>query len=608
MVLAGVLSGVTPAEARNGIHYLKVDDVTAPESAEKLVFRISFYTDPPFPAREGDVTVKYTTVGGSAEEGIDYTKTAGTATIAQNQNHVDITVPVHNDGFAEPTEYFGFVLSNPSNASIQDGEAIGNIGNDDGPPPTLSVNDVTDLEGDSGTKPFVFTVTLGGPAAQQPVKVNVATKDGDGGAKAGSDYVAKQTTMTFNPGEPTTQEFSVLVNGDLTIEQDEIFTVELTVGRNAAITKATGVGTIQSDDLPKDQITTGPGDNAGPHIRIFDPNGVASGGGFMAADPATSTFGFRVARGDFSGNDGVQEVVVAPMKATPGAAYRPRPLVRVFNQQGQFLTAFMAYHPDLFGGVSVAVGDVDPRSPGDEIVTAPGPWPTAGPHIRVWRVQDDPNNPPGDDNPLAVFEITDASFFAYAPEFHGGVNLATGDIVREVGGQNDPQRDEIVTVPMSDGGPHVSVFGVAVANNQPKPYSFGWWAYDPAFRGGLTVASGNFDADPAFEVVTGAGPGGGPHVRAWNAVPPTNNAPGTGREHTNGGFMAFDPRFTGGVHVSAGNTKGTSSSTHEIIVGAGSGGGPHVNQFDGNGNFIFGFMAYDPNMRSGVTVAYGGGE
>ena len=68
---------------------------------------------------------------------------------------------------------------------------VGKILNDDR---TLSISDVSQNEGNSGTTPFVFTVTLSS-AATYPVTVKYATANGT--ASSLSDYVAlKLTTLT----------------------------------------------------------------------------------------------------------------------------------------------------------------------------------------------------------------------------------------------------------------------------------------------------------------------------------------------------------------------------------------------------------------------------
>jgi hypothetical protein len=75
-------------------------------------------------------------------------------------------------------------------------------------------------------------------------------------------------------------------------------------------------------------------------------------------------------------------------------------------------------------------------------------------------------------------------------------------------------------------------------------------AYDPGFTGGVSVAGADMGGgDSTAEIVTGAGLGGGPHVRV---LEPSGAAmPGTG-----GGFMAFGPAFHGGVNVAADCTNG----------------------------------------------------
>jgi len=57
----------------------------------------------------------------------------------------------------------------------------------------------------------------------------------------------------------------------------------------------------------------------------------------------------------------------------------------------------------------------------------------------------------------------------------------------------------------------------------------------------VRVAAGDLNGDGRAEVITGAGPGGGPHVRVFDGT--------TGNEIL--GTFAFDPSFPGGVFVSA---------------------------------------------------------
>src|SRR5207249_3985573 len=108
---------------------------------------------------------------------------------------------------------------------------------------SLSINDVTITEGNTGTTAAVFTVTLS-TASSQTVTVNYATADGT--ARAGSDYTGTAGTLTFAPGV-TTQTLTVAVLGDTRNEANETFFVNLTPS-NATIADGQGQGTILNDD------------------------------------------------------------------------------------------------------------------------------------------------------------------------------------------------------------------------------------------------------------------------------------------------------------------------------------------------------------------------
>jgi hypothetical protein len=111
-------------------------------------------------------------------------------------------------------------------------------------PPSLSIDDVATPEGNSGTTPLSFKVTLS-HAATKAVSVNYTT--GDETATAPSDYVAAKGTLAYSPGE-TTKTIVVSVVGDTTAEEDEDFTVTLTDAVNATVSSDTAIGTITNDD------------------------------------------------------------------------------------------------------------------------------------------------------------------------------------------------------------------------------------------------------------------------------------------------------------------------------------------------------------------------
>ncbi|WP_390847153.1 beta strand repeat-containing protein [Anabaena cylindrica] len=113
-------------------------------------------------------------------------------------------------------------------------------------PPSISVSDVSIIEGDNGEKLAIFTANLS-EVSTRDISVNYTTADGT--ATAGSDYTATNGTLTFAPGE-TTKTVSVQIIGDALIESDETFNINLSNATNATIADAIGVGTILNNDLP----------------------------------------------------------------------------------------------------------------------------------------------------------------------------------------------------------------------------------------------------------------------------------------------------------------------------------------------------------------------
>ncbi len=114
------------------------------------------------------------------------------------------------------------------------------------PLPGLSVADVSVAEGNAGTTPATFTVSLSAPSTQT-ITVGYATADGTA-TVAGSDYQAASGTLTFSPGQ-TSKTVTVNINGDTSVESDEAFTLKLSGATNATLSRATATGTIRNDDL-----------------------------------------------------------------------------------------------------------------------------------------------------------------------------------------------------------------------------------------------------------------------------------------------------------------------------------------------------------------------
>jgi len=232
---------VSPA---GGLPTLSINNVSQNEGnsgTTPFVFTVTLSA-----ASASTVTVNYATADGTATAPSDYAATSGTLTFNPGVTTQTITVNVVGDVVVEPNETFSVTLSSPSNATIATGTGTGTIFNDDAAGlPSLSINNVSANEGNSGITPFTFTVTLSAASAST-VTVNFATADGS--ATAPGDYSATSGTLRFAPGV-TTQTVTVNVNGDTTVEPNETFVVNLTGAVNATIAFATGVGTILNDDI-----------------------------------------------------------------------------------------------------------------------------------------------------------------------------------------------------------------------------------------------------------------------------------------------------------------------------------------------------------------------
>ena len=111
--------------------------------------------------------------------------------------------------------------------------------------PTVSINNVSANEGNSGTTAFFFSVNLSAPSSDT---VSVDFRTADGTANAESDFQTTFGTLVFQPGE-TSKVIIVLVINDTVPEPDETFALNLSNPVNATISNGQGIGTIINDDF-----------------------------------------------------------------------------------------------------------------------------------------------------------------------------------------------------------------------------------------------------------------------------------------------------------------------------------------------------------------------
>jgi hypothetical protein len=225
---------------------ISVDNPTVGEGDGTATFTISLDT-----AAAVDVNVDYATSDISATDGADYSGVSGTATILAGDTTTTVDVPVLDDSTYEGDETFSLDLSNEVNGTLGTPSGTATISDDD-PAPNVDIAPAQVDEGNAGSTPLDFTVSLSNPSFED-IKVHYATSDGT--ATAGSDYVATSGTLTIPAGN-TVGQVEVMVKGDTTYEPNEDFTVTLSglVG-TANLTTDTATGTIRNDDLQPATLT-----------------------------------------------------------------------------------------------------------------------------------------------------------------------------------------------------------------------------------------------------------------------------------------------------------------------------------------------------------------
>lgn len=286
-----------------------------------------------------------------------------------------------------------------------------------------------------------------------------------------------------------------------------------------------------------------------------------------------------------------------PIYAT-GAGPGGTPQVNVYNSiTNSLITSFLAFEPGFSGGVTTAVADVNNDGVSDLIV---GAGPGGGPRVQVFD---------GATNFTTVLK----DFFAFNTAFRGGVSVTGGDF-------NSDGYADIAVGAGPGGGPMVSIF-----DGQTGATLNSFWAFDSAFSGGVTVATGDTDGSGFPSLITGAGVGGGPEVRVWRnsqffAIGSTPILPGAqtiSPMNLTSAFYAYELAYTGGVQVSTGLTSGMSQGGFDRIITGTLSGAPLVSVWQAMGNMdpypmsatpantfeqVFTFFAFDSTITSGVLV------
>ncbi len=238
---------------------LSINDVSVTEG-DSGTTTATFTVTLSSPAQGVDVAFDIATQNGDAIANGDYVnKSLMNQVIPAGATAYSFTVTVNGDTTVEADENFFVNVTNVAGATVSDGQGQGTIRNDD--LPSLSINDVTAKEGNSGSIIFSFTVSLSAPAPA-PVLFDIATQD-ETATVANNDYVARSLSgQTIGAGQ-TTYTFDVVVNGDAFNEPNETFFVNIANVSGATMADGQAVGTIENDDSPAlsiDDVTMSEGD------------------------------------------------------------------------------------------------------------------------------------------------------------------------------------------------------------------------------------------------------------------------------------------------------------------------------------------------------------
>jgi hypothetical protein len=362
---------------------------------------------------------------------------------------------------------------------------------------------------------------------------------------------------------------------------------------NVAVGDVTGDGELD--------VVTGAGFDSnfpqftgGPHVEVFDGAGLLggitrplisffpyaqnfTGGVFVAAGDINSELG-ETGPGSPPAGDHRAEIVTGP-----GIGGGPDVEGFSFDADGsnmQNIVSFNAFpsNQNFTGGVRIALADFGGANGGvagskglgdEEIACAPGPGPFGptgtGPKVELWDYDLERFTP---DNFGEI--IPDIG-----PNFSGGLFVAGGFFTNNKDEDGFVYADVVISAD-SGGSAHQTIYrldefgpngrdgatyviagaapGINVNTGLPETVTPNtglqsnvdvYGTTDQPFHGGVRVGViSNPDPNGFDQLITGAGPGGGPHVKVFDGQAGT-----TGATTVDFQFMAFDPTFTGGVSI-----------------------------------------------------------
>jgi hypothetical protein len=193
------------------------------------------------------VSVAYASVDETALAGADYRAASGTLQFAPGETVKAVQVDIHDDGIAEPDEFFRLQLGATSGATLGDAVGGGTIGRNDTALVSRPMVDATALTIGEGDTAASFVVHLSAPSMNE-VRVNFDFANGTANYHSSlPDFQRINGTLVFAPGE-TTKVLLAPLTDDTSAEGLETFSLNLSTPVNATIAQSQVSVTLVDDD------------------------------------------------------------------------------------------------------------------------------------------------------------------------------------------------------------------------------------------------------------------------------------------------------------------------------------------------------------------------